>query len=158
MNWTGKLIPYVKLFVYPWLVLTLISVYWWWLRHLCTKVESNICVLFMTSICENAKMPDEVDRRVYSLGKIICVSLSGVDSDICLLMMTLTALYWCCLWYMRTCNDQHLCKCKNARWNGLANCFSNLNNLCTLDWCWLWYLCTGEDSDIFVLMLTLISV
>ena len=38
-------------------------------------------------------MPDEVDRQVYSLVKIICVSQSGVDSDICLVMMTLTALY-----------------------------------------------------------------
>ena len=47
----------------------------------------------MTRIYVNAKMPDEVDWRVNSLVKIICVSLSGVDSDICLLMITLTALY-----------------------------------------------------------------
>ena len=98
------------------LVISPTSLYWGWL--------SDICVLFMTRICVNAKMPDEVDRQVYSLVKIICVSLSGVDSDICLVMMTLTALYWCWLWYMCTYNDKHLCKCENARWSELASRFS----------------------------------
>ena len=47
----------------------------------------------MTSICVNAKMRDEVDRQVASGGKITCVLLTDVDSDICVLVKTLTSLY-----------------------------------------------------------------
>ena len=36
----------------------------------------------------NSKMRDEVHRQVHSLGKIICVPSTGVDSDICLLVTT----------------------------------------------------------------------
>ena len=39
------------------------------------------------------RMRDEVERQVASLGKIICVPLTGVHSDICLLVMTPTSLY-----------------------------------------------------------------
>ena len=41
----------------------------------------------MTSICVNAKMPDEVDRQVAFLGIIIYIPFTGVDSDICVLVM-----------------------------------------------------------------------
>ena len=33
-----------------------------------TSVDSDICILFMTSICVNSKMRDEVHRQVHSLG------------------------------------------------------------------------------------------
>ena len=39
------------------------------------------------------KMRDEMERQVASLGKIVCVPLTGVESDICLLVMTPTSLY-----------------------------------------------------------------
>ena len=39
------------------------------------------------------KMRDKMERQVASLGKIICVPLTGVHSDICLLVMTPTSLY-----------------------------------------------------------------
>ena len=57
-----------------------------------TSVDSDICVLFMTSICVNSNVR-EVHKKVNSLGKIICVPLTGVDSDIYLLVMTPTSLY-----------------------------------------------------------------
>ena len=41
----------------------------------------------------NSKMRDEMERRVASLPKIFCVPLTGVESDICLLVMTQTSLY-----------------------------------------------------------------
>ena len=47
----------------------------------------------MSSICVNLKMRDEVERQVGSLGIIICAHLTGVDSDICVLVKTLTSLY-----------------------------------------------------------------
>ena len=47
----------------------------------------------MPRICVNAKMRDEVDRQVASRGKITCVLLTGVDSDTCVLVKTLTSLY-----------------------------------------------------------------
>ena len=40
----------------------------------------------------NSKIRDEMERQIASLGKIICVSLTGVESDICLLVMTPTSL------------------------------------------------------------------
>ena len=41
----------------------------------------------------NSKMRDEMEIQVSSLGKIICVPLTGVDSDIRLLVMNPTFLY-----------------------------------------------------------------
>ena len=41
----------------------------------------------------NWKMRDEIERQVASLGKIFCVPLTGVESDIWLLVMTSTSLY-----------------------------------------------------------------
>ena len=81
-----------------------------------------------------------------SLGKIFCVRLTGVDSDICLLIMTPTSLYWGWIWDLCNIYDTHLCKCENARWSGPASLFSRQNYLCIL---------TGVDSDICLLMMTL---
>ena len=41
----------------------------------------------------NSKIRYEKERQVASLGKIICVPLTCVDSDICLLVMTPASLY-----------------------------------------------------------------
>ena len=145
MKWTGKLLLSVKLFLYTWLVLTPISVYWWWFWHHFTDVDWYPCTSDDWYLCTVITLEYVFWRWLWHLGTdygsdIIWYLSTGDDSDISVLVMTITFGYFLSLW--------HLCTCICVE----------MMPLISLYWWRLSDMCRGVDSDISELVITLISV
>ena len=138
-------------------VMTLISVYWSWIWHLC-KVLTLISVfwrwLWLQCIVDNPG---------------ICVLVLIMISDICLLVMTLTSGYWWSFWEPCTGNDSDICMLVMTLtywyWCLLSSVYcwwlwylSTNIPLISVYWWWLGHLYTADDSDICPLVMILITV
>ena len=102
------------------LVMTLTSVYWWWIWHLCTCDESDICVLVMN-----------LTSVYWWWSYYLC---TGDGPDICVLMMNWKSVYWRWFWHLCTGGECDICVL--------------VMELLTVYWCWIWHLCTDDGSPL----------